>query len=111
MNKQYAIFNAFADPKKEEYSDYLFNFQDVLKAIQDRVPFKTNHMSEMVSVWDAIHFHHSCYTLYLVDSTGKLHEVSNDANLTDRELRPAHNIYRLWRSGAFDDCTKSFVDE
>lgn len=101
MAKAKAVFNAFADPRDEKYSDYLFTFNEVVAAIWQNKSFKTNIMQEMVSCWDSDNF-----SVHLVDYKGNEYEVSNESNLTPKELRPAHNIYKMWRSGSFCDYKK-----
>lgn len=96
-----AVFNAFADPRDEKYSDYLFTFNEVVTAISQNKPFKTNIMHEMFSCWEKDNF-----SVYLVDSNNNEYEISNESNLTMKELRPAHNIYKIWRAGGFCDLTK-----
>ena len=98
-----AVFNVFADPRREEYynSDYLFTLHDVLIAIASGEDFKTNVMPEMSNCWD-----YDNYQVFIVDSNGIEYEVSNETDLTPKELRPAHNIYKMWRAGSFCDLTK-----
>lgn len=96
-----AIFNAFADPHDEKYSDYLFTFNEVVTAILQNKSFKTNIMQEMCSCWER-----DIFSVHLVDYNGNEYEVSNESNLTMKELRPAHNIYKMWRAGSFCDVSK-----
>lgn len=96
-----AIFNAFAHPHSYKYDEYLFDLNDVYEAIELRKDFKTNHMVEMNTCWDLN------YNVYITDINGKHHLISNESNLTDKELRPAHNIYKMWRSGAFDNAFRN----
>lgn len=95
-----AVFNVFADPRQDEYfnSDYLFTLHDVLIAIANREDLKTNVMPEMANLWD-----YPDYQVFIVDSNGIEYEISNESNLTPKELRPAHNIYKMWRAGSFCD--------
>lgn len=97
-----AVFNAFANPKDERYNDYLFVFNDVIRAIDSGIDFKTNHMPEMNSCWD-----YDNYKVFIVDSNGDEYEISNESGITLKELRPAHNIYKMWRAGAFCDINKN----
>lgn len=98
-----AVFNVFADPRRDEYynSDYLFTLHDVLIAIAKGKDFKTNIMSEMSNCWD-----YDNYQVFIVDSNGIEYEISNETDLTPKDLRPAHNIYKLWRAGGFCDLNK-----
>lgn len=98
-----AVFNVFADPRREEYynSDYLFTLHDVLVAIAKGEDFKTNVMPEMANCWG-----YDNYQVFIVDSNGIEYEISNETNLTSKYLRPAHNIYKMWRAGSFCDLTK-----
>ncbi len=41
--------------------------------------------------------------IYIVNNDSKLVEVSNETLDISRELRPAHNLFKLWRSGALGD--------
>lgn len=91
-----AVFNAFAKPT-DEYSDYLFSFNEVIRAIKNGESFKTNFMSEMTSCWGE----NNGYHVFIVDSYGNEHEISNETDLTPKFIRPAHNIYKMWRSGSF----------
>jgi hypothetical protein len=99
-----AVFNVFADPRKEEFfnSEYLFTLHDVLIAISKGIDFKTNIMPEMSHCWEC-----GNYQVYIVDYTGNEYEISNESNLTHKELRSTHNIYKMWRAGAFCDLTKN----
>lgn len=38
--------------------------------------------------------------IYIVNNQSKVIEISNDTLDIDRELRPAHNLYKMWRAGA-----------
>ena len=91
-----AVFNAFAYPS-EKFSDYLFNYQDVLLAILERRSFKTNHMYEMSNCWD-----YPEYDVYLVAEDGEEYLIDNKTNLTLKNIRrPIHNIHKMWRSTSF----------
>lgn len=99
-----AVFNAFAYPC-EKYNDYLFNYQDVLLAIMNRMSFKTNHMYEMSSCWD-----YEEYDVYLVSEDGEEYLIDNETNLTPKDIRrPFHNIHKMWRSTSFCDNGRDFV--
>lgn len=90
-----AVFNAFADPRKPEYEDYVFTFADVLHCIENNISFKTNMMSEMCNIW-----FEDQTSVYIVDEFGVEHLPQD---LTVKFLRPAHNIYKIWRAGGFDN--------
>ncbi|MEG2588146.1 MAG: hypothetical protein RSA05_08530 [Cetobacterium sp.] len=68
-----AVFNVYANPKNDIYSNYLFTLHEVLEAIKLGKEFHTNIM----------------------------YKICNDGKLTPKELRPAHNIFKMWRSGSF----------
>lgn len=97
-----AVFNAFADPSKPEYSDYIFTFSDVAYHIKNRISFKTNMMSEMCNIW-----FENQEVVYIMDEFGKEHLPKE---LTCKHLRPEHNIYKIWRAGGFcsRDCSVRF---
>lgn len=39
------------------------------------------------------------YEIYIYGGDKKCHKIQD---LTDRELRPAHNLFMMWKSGVFD---------
>ena len=96
------VFNVYADPRNSKYEDYLFTLHDVLKAKEQGIDFKTNVMYEMDSCW-----FDSDYEIYLVDQLGKEYKLCNDGKLTVKDLRPAHNVFKMWRSGSFCDHNKN----
>ena len=89
-----AVFNAFADPNTHG-SDYTFNLQELFQKIDQKVSFKTNHMAQMHEVW------FEGFDVYLVDNQGNEVKLCNESNLTPREIRPVHNVYKMWRATAF----------
>lgn len=97
-----AVFNVYADPYNQNYSDYLFTLKDVLKAKECGKDFKTSLMYEMDNCW-----FDGDYEIYLVDQLGKEYKLCNDGKLTPKDLRPAHNVFKMWRSGSFCDHTEN----
>lgn len=91
------VFNVFADP---QYDDYLFTFIDVVTAIAKGEDFKTNVMAEMSSVWEE----DKTREIYIVNEFGEEHRIDT---LTVKELRPDHNVYKMWRAGSFCNIGKS----
>lgn len=91
-----AVFNVYANPKNDIYSNYLFTLHEVLEAVKLGKDFHTNIMYEMDNCWfDGV------YDVYIVDQMGIEYKICNDGKLTPKELRPAHNIFKMWRSGSF----------
>lgn len=58
----------------------------------------TLQMSFLRDVWD-LHFEYGA-KIFVHDETGD-YEISESNGCTDRQLRRAHDIFKLWRSGAF----------
>lgn len=86
------VFNAFADPRDPQYDDYLFTFAEVIRAIAHGNDFKTNFMAEMSSAWDHTR------EIYVINEHGEEHRIDT---LTLKDLRQAHNVYKMWRAGSF----------
>lgn len=84
-----ATFNVFADISEE---NLLYNFHDTIEAIYAGKDIYSNVMSELSLAWE------KGYKILLVNNEGIIDDIRK---LTDRELRDTHNIYKLWRSGAF----------
>lgn len=91
-SKPKITFSAFANPRDKAFDDYIVFFPELLKAMHLKQDFKTNLMSEMDTVWT--------YTdqVFLVDENGNEHHIQS---LTDKALRPEHNIFKMWRAGVF----------
>lgn len=43
------------------------------------------------------------YRVYIVNNIGEPILISNETLKIDRVLRPAHNLFKMWRSGALGD--------
>lgn len=74
--------------------------KDALKRMGDNFNHKlyTVEMSFLREAWD-LHCEYGV-KIFVHDSTGA-YEISEDNGCTDRQLRRAHDIFKLWRGGAF----------
>lgn len=59
----------------------------------------TLQMSFLREAWD-LHFEYGA-RIFVHDSTG-VYEIKEGCERTDRELRRAHNIFKIWRAGGFN---------
>lgn len=91
MDNIKAVFN----PNWNGEENYLVNYNDTIQAYHDRKPFYTNQMCIMEFCW------FNGYDVYIVNNNGDEVLIANDGTLTPKDLRPAHNIFKIWRSGGF----------
>lgn len=87
-----AVFNPFGASD----SSYLTNWNDTMLALKSKSSFKTNQMSVMEFAW------YEGYSICIVNDCGIEVLISNDSGVTKKDLRPAHNIYRMFHAGAFN---------
>lgn len=88
-----AVFNSYATP--EDNPEYDYDYNRVGLKIKGGVDFKTNHLSHVSMCFDR------GYEIFFVDLYGVEYPLKNDGSLTPKDIRPAHNIFKMLVSGCF----------
>lgn len=58
--------------------------------------YHTTQMSFLKNAW------WDGYEVYILNSKSKFVKICNESNLTAKELRHSHNIFKIWEAGGFN---------
>lgn len=78
---------------------YLISYNATLDAYRKRDSFKTNQMCFLEYCWYPNDNIDQVYDIYIVNDIGVEVKIVNDGSITHRDIKPAHNLYKMWRSG------------
>lgn len=92
-SKPRILFNPHLTPSVPN-ANAVYCIGDAIAIINDETRhMETNHMFLMNNVWDRGE------EVYVVRQNG---DVKNIRDLTTKELRPGHNVFKMWLSGLFN---------
>lgn len=84
-----------------EYPDAIADWNGTHKAINDGIEYVETMQMGLLSadLWEL------GYRIFIHEPNGKSYELKlgGDNERTDKELRIAHNLFKMWRAGSFNE--------